>query len=31
MVSSDGGRWLNLGLFAAVANEYEWPGYPVGR
>ena len=31
MVSSDGGRWLNHGLFAAVANEYEWPGYPVGR
>ena len=31
MASSDGGRWLNQELIAAIANEYEWPGYPVRR
>ena len=31
MASSGGGRWLNQELIAAIASEYEWPGYPVRR
>ena len=31
MASSDGGRWLNQELIAAIASEFEWPGYPVRR
>jgi hypothetical protein len=31
MASSGGGRWVNQELIAAIANEYEWPGYPVRR
>jgi hypothetical protein len=31
MSSSDGGRWLNQELIAAIAQEYEWPGLPVRR
>jgi CubicO group peptidase (beta-lactamase class C family) len=31
MASSEGGRWLNQELIAAIASEYEWPGYPVRR
>ena len=31
MTNSDGGRWLQQELIAAVAAEYAWPGYPVRR
>jgi len=31
MSNSDGGRWLQQELLAAIAEEYEWPGYPVRR
>ena len=31
MSNSDGGRWLHQELLAAIAHEYEWPGYPVRR
>ena len=31
MASSEGGRWLNQELVAAIADEYQWPGYPVRR
>jgi CubicO group peptidase (beta-lactamase class C family) len=31
MSNSEGGRWLNQELIAAIAHEYEWPGYPVRR
>ncbi len=31
MSNSDGGRWVNQELIAAIANEYGWPEYPVRR
>lgn len=31
MANSEGGRWLNKELMAAIAHEFEWPGYPVRR
>jgi len=31
MSNSDAGRWLNQELLAAVAREYQWPGFPVRR
>jgi len=31
MTNSDGGRWLQQELIAAIAAEYGWPGYPVRR
>jgi len=31
MSNSSGGRWLQQELLAAIAQEYEWPGYPVRR
>jgi CubicO group peptidase (beta-lactamase class C family) len=31
MANSEGGRWLNKELIAAIADEFEWPGYPVRR
>jgi CubicO group peptidase (beta-lactamase class C family) len=31
MSNSDGGRWVNQELIAAIAHEYGWPGYPVRR
>ena len=29
--NSEAGRWLNRELIAAIATEYDWPGYPVRR
>jgi len=29
MASSDGGRWLNPELMAAIGSEFGWPDYPV--
>ena len=31
MANSEGGRWLNQELIAAIADEFEWPDYPVRR
>jgi CubicO group peptidase (beta-lactamase class C family) len=31
MSNSDGGRWVNRELIAAIAHEYGWPGFPVRR
>lgn len=31
MTNSDGGRWLQQELIAAIAAEYGWPSYPVRR
>jgi CubicO group peptidase (beta-lactamase class C family) len=31
MANSEGGRWLNKELMAAIADEFDWPGYPVRR
>ena len=31
MANSDGGRWLNQEIIAAIADEFDWPGYPVRR
>jgi CubicO group peptidase (beta-lactamase class C family) len=31
MTNSEGGRWLNQELIAAIADEFDWPGYPVRR
>jgi hypothetical protein len=31
MANSEGGRWLNQELTAAIAAEYGWPDYPVHR
>lgn len=31
MANSDGGRWLNQEIIAAIAAEFDWPGYPVRR
>jgi CubicO group peptidase (beta-lactamase class C family) len=31
MANSDGGRWVNKELLAAIASEYDWPDYPVRR
>jgi CubicO group peptidase (beta-lactamase class C family) len=31
MSNSDGGRWLNRELIAAIAREYGWPDFPVRR
>ena len=31
MTNSDGGRWLQQELIAAIAAEYAWSGYPVRR
>jgi hypothetical protein len=31
MSNSDGGRWVQQELLAAIAHEYDWPGHPVRR
>jgi hypothetical protein len=31
MTNSEGGRWLSQELIAAIADEFDWPGYPVRR
>jgi len=31
MSSSDGGRWVDQELIAAIAEEFQWPGYPIRR
>ena len=31
MANGEGGRWVNQQLIAAIANEYDWPGFPVHR
>jgi len=31
MANSEGGRWINQELVAAIAQEYDWPGFPVRR